>query len=376
MKLLGPDIGYAELLNHETAEAMEKESTEKRDFHPLRPSSAGHCTRELAYSLAEYIGISQYAKVPMTVESSRLLSLGHFIERHLIDQLYKYFKDTFQIRYKQQMVELFRLTSEKNPALNHIVEGSIDLCFWSPKYKGVVDVKSKKDKFNAAFKSDWEKTAEKLSTMASVHTLNEYTFWVEDLAPFLLELNDPFFASNFLQLNCYANTDFLVSRGVDHAAILQYNKNDSRIREIRFKPCKTVYELVRTKFENVIKAVEQGDPELARRDYALGSIKCAFCSYSKQCWGDTSNSLKEYFATWPKKEWPTETDKLSADLTALCQEYEAEIKHSEAAKVKEQEIIKRLVEYKVEKIKLPNGHIYDLKFYKTDKAFHLKRGKL
>ncbi len=374
--LLGPDVGYTDLLNHETMDLMEEQAEATSDYHPIRPSSSGNCTRELTYQLMEYTGQAKFSKKVDSAESHRLLNLGGFIETHLIKMFDKFLK-VFKIRYKQQMVEFYRLTSKTDSALSHIVEGSIDLCFWSPKYKCVIDVKSKKDKFSVAYSSQWDETSAKLAGMQSCVRISETAFWVEDLEKFVEELRDPFFVSNFLQLNGYACTEFLKSRGVDHAAIVQYNKNDSRVREIRFKPSVALFEKVKQKFQTVLDAVGAKDIELAPRDYALGSIKCAFCPYSKQCWGDR-DALKEYFGTFPKKKFPKDIDRLKSHeaLAPLFEKYEEYAAYESKAEAVESEIVKLLTEEKVQKIRLPNGSVYDVRYYKTDDSIKLKRGKV
>lgn len=373
--MLGPAVGYTDLLNNETIELMEKEAQEASTYHPIRPSNSGGCTRELAYKLAEFTGLAKYDKKVETAETHRLLSLGGYIENHLVRMIER-FLTLFKSRYKQQVLEFYQLTSKTDPSLSHMVEGSLDLCLFSAKYRCVIDIKSKKDRFSAAYASQWEQTTAKLMRMTTVQQISETAFWVEDLPAFLEELRDPFFAANFLQLNGYACTEFLRKRGVDHGAILQYNKNSSEIREVRFKPSQELFDQIRNKFQVVLDAIGAKNIELAPKDYALGSIKCAFCVYSKQCWGDR-DSLKEYLGSWKKDDPITAVDgiKAAAAVQELFAKYEEYKSYEEKAEAAEEDILKLLLEEDVKRIKLSNGHVYALKYLKGEDAIKLRRGK-
>lgn len=374
--LLGPPCGYVDLLDHATTEKLEKDKAEGKDFQktPVRPSAAGYCTRELFYSLMQFHGKAKYETPVNEPNVHRLLNLGHSIESHIIRQ-FELLSDLFDIRYKQQVLSFKYIESKQDKKMSQWVEGSLDLVLWSPKWKCVVDIKSKKDKWNQGFKSDWDSQSDKLRKMASVKTISDTSFWVEDLDAFLAELNDPFFEANFRQLNLYAGSDFLKERGVDHGAIIQYNKNDSRLREIRFKPSPKLYKATLAKFDTAIAAAAKGDAEAAPRDYVLGSIKCAFCKFNKECWGEASDPKKDFFATFPKKQWPTEVARLkdADEVVELFNQY-----HAAAASAKKQEqaeraVVKALMERQVEKVKLADGSVWELKRLKDSVV--IRRGK-
>jgi hypothetical protein len=91
----------------------------------------------------------------------------------------------------------------------------------------------------------------------------------------------------------YANSDFLLKRGIDHGAIIQYHKADSKLREVRFKPSRALYEKTIKKFETVLQAVDEGTPEIATRDFEEGSFKCRYCPFQKECWGRKSSGKKK-----------------------------------------------------------------------------------
>lgn len=361
-KIPGPQVGYVDLLDHETR----KEQQEDRPgYFPLRPSAAGYCTRRLAYSLNAYLGNEAEEKEEKEPSVVRLLDLGGNIEHH-IERHFRKCSKWFKIKYRQQLVELFPLVAATDPSLSFLIEGSMDGCFVSDEHKAVVDYKTKKEKFSRFTASDWAETDEMLARLA--HKVSDTCFYIEDLAKFLdsLPTNQCFFADNFYQLNSYACSDFLRKRGIDHAAIIQYNKNTSQMREIRFRPSMEVFERVRTKFQNALDAVGAGDPSLAPKDYALGSMRCGFCPYKSKCWPD-EDALKAYFATWPKKQWPRDLDRIPQgdELAALFAEYE---RCSESAKAQtdvEQEIVRLMDEAKEKKIRLTNGNVYELKYLKS-----------
>jgi hypothetical protein len=372
--LLGPDVGYIDILDHNTTKHLEKEAAgEGKKYTPIRPSASGKCTRELFYELMEFHGKAKYAKELKTPATHRLLNLGHSIESHILRQ-FELISEFFDIKYRQQVLSFAYLESKQDPKMSQWLEGSLDLVFWSDKYKCVADIKSKKDKWSAGYKSQWDETSDKLARMGSVQVISDQAYWVEDLEAFLLELNDPFFASNFLQLNLYANSSFLKERGVDHGAIIQYNKADSRLREVRFKPSRKLYEQTVGKFQNALDAAAVGDAAKAPQDYMLGSIKCAFCSYKKECWND--DALKAWFKTFPPKKWPTDTGKLGQagrDIEALFRHY-SQLSGAESQKqIVEREILKLLKDNNVGKLRLESGEVYEVRDLKT--GIVLRRSK-
>lgn len=363
-QVLGPPVGYVDLLDHATTAKHQKEKDEGKTFQktPLRPSAAGACSRELYHELMMFSGRAKYDVEVMQPELHRLFSLGHSIEANLIRDMKDLLKEFVEIRYQQQVLSFEYLEAKVDPKLSQWLEGSLDLVFWSDKWKCVADVKSKKDKFHSYFKTGWDEMTERLKNMKTVVTISDCAFWVEHLEDFLKELNDPFFEANFKQLNLYANSDFLKERGVNHAAILQYCKNDSRLREVRFKPCAKVAKDTIKKMQNVITAVDEKKIELAPKDYVLGSIKCAFCKFKTQCWED--DATKAFFQTFPKKQWPTDTNrmgKVGKDIDQLLTTYnelEATEKKRDAL---EQEIVKKLMEKEVGKVRTGGGLVYEVK---------------
>jgi hypothetical protein len=280
--VLGPSTGYTDLLDEATTKWLTNEQESGRAFQktPIRPSNAGRCSRALFQDLQMFHGLGSYPREIIKPNLHRLFALGHSIEWSLIKQ-FDLMRSTTNIRYKQQVLSFEYLEAKNNPKLSQWLEGSLDMVFWNEEHKCVADVKSKGDGWNFQKRCNrWEGDSQKLQTMASVEQIGPTSYWANDLDAFLAELDDKFFAANFKQLNLYANSSFLMERGVDHGAILQYRKNDSVLREVRFRPSRTVYEASIQKFRNMLQAVDENNPELAQCEYAPEG-KCFYCGEGK-----------------------------------------------------------------------------------------------
>lgn len=377
VEIPGPPVGYTDLID---SALLDKEKDSKA-YYPLRPSSAGACGRKLAYELMQYKGYATYPKEVRSAATIRLLALGSPIEQHSIRNfdLITKVDEEFKVKYRQQALSFFRLDPVDKEEIGQLIEGSMDLAVMRSNTGGFLDVKSAKDKFSQSFKTKWDESITKYNSMATLIPLSETAWYAPDLEIFLKELDDPFFEDNFRQLNGYCCTDFAKEHGIDHGSIYRYCKNDSRHIEIRFKPNEALYEEFKDKLNRVNKAVAKKNPELVKKDYSLGSIKCAFCPYKDMCW-DT-NALKEYFGTLDKKEWPTDLKELPAEvasmLTMLFRSHEDPNKLANQANSIEVDIIAILEVNKIKKLKLDNGNVYELKFLKSPQPhFELRRGKL
>lgn len=380
MSLIGPEVSYIDLLDdklHQKAEAQElalKNQDKSKLKHPLRPSSAGECERALTYRLMEYAGHAYYDKQVIEPRISRIFALGHSIEAMLLDLFEEV--EYLSVAYKQQTLTFFNLSSQKDPSLNVLVEGSNDGCFIGKRgeFKCVFDVKSKATGIGKFKKTKWEEQDAIFDDMKSVQRFSDTGVWVEDLSTFLRELDDDMFAMNFWQLNLYLNSQFMKERGFDHGSIIQFSKDDSKMREIRFKPSAELAKQVGTRFQNVINAVADRNVNASRREFNLGSSKCAFCTYNKQCWGEDSDALKSYFkAAFPnKKQLPAKLD-LSDSLSKMIVEFALlEAKGKEQTRLKK-EIIQECMKRGLDKVQV-GGLIYELKQLKTTIEF--KRGKI
>lgn len=366
--ILGPPVGITDLLNVATEDKLAKEAEAGRTKYPIRPSSAGKCTRELAFELDEFHNKTKYDKEVLTAEKSRIFSLGHSVEWNLFNQ----FKDIpdVKIEYKQQVVFIGYLANGK------LLEGSIDGAIVNDMLKAILDSKSKKDKFAAAYATNWDEDDEKLSKLSTVTRLSDTAYYVDDLPAFLDEMNNPFLEANFVQVNLYLHSDFAKVKGLNTGILIYYNKNDSRIREIRFRPSQIEFERTIAKFNEAIDAVEVNkDPLRARKDYMLGSMKCAFCDFKKECW-EKDDALKAFFRTLPKKYWPTDSEKLGEEgivLEELFGQLESTLDLKREAAALEQEIAKRMIAINVRKIRLADQRVYEVK--QLTNEIKLKRSK-
>lgn len=370
----GPEFGLNEIINVYTEQVIvEREASYK--YNPLRPSSAGKCTRELGYEFAEFRKYQEYPKEPKTPEVHRLLNLGDKIEWHANEEMKAAFAvmpKPPQIKYKQHTLAFFKFPD------GTFLEGKLDLCVEIDGDLIVCDWKSKSDKYSAFYKSAWDEFPSKLVATGFAQTFGSDAVFITDLKAYLAKSEDPFFNNNLYQLNFYACNPFLKERGCKLASVLQYNKNDSRIREVRFVPSQEVFEETQAKFQ-VVMAVVDGDktPENLSRDFVLGSMKCGFCSYKKHCWPE-DDALKEYFKTLPPKAWPKDLDRLSKDLQErlipLFAKYQELSQAAAGVEPVEQEICRLLNAAKVFKVRLDKDHIYRVKRLKE--GLVLRRDKL
>jgi hypothetical protein len=376
--ILGPPVSYIDILDDQimTDQLAEIEQTKlglSKFGHSLRPSAAGECERALAFKLMEFTGAAYYEKEPMTPSTVRLLGLGSSVEFSII----RFLKQCklFSVKYEQQTLGFFDIESS-NPKIAKYLEGSTDLCFISEQHgwRCVADIKSKGDKFSSTHKSKWAEDDDKYMNMKTTQIIGKSAYWVEDLEAFLEELNDDFFAANFLQVNMYANSQFMKERKIDHGLILQYNKNNSDLREVRFKPSEKLYKDVEAKFKSAAAAATAKDPLLAKQTFLPGSTRCAFCAFAKPCRGDF-DTKKAFFNTLKDKYFPKNFNKVEDEqLKAYLLEFDSIYGMEKQRDVLEQQIAKRMLDSKTYKVKLDNGHVYEVKTFKTTTS--VKRGKV
>lgn len=371
IKILGPEVGYTDLLDYEIIEKIKKESDQK--WFPLRPSSAGYCGRRLAYELNEQLGNANYEKQLKSPETYRLLNLGNSVEYSALRNLE--LLPGFKLKYKQQTVTCFKLEDIENGSNGPLIDGSIDVVLWSDKYKCVLDVKSAKDGWSQSYKSRWDETLDKFNGMPSLSRIGESAWYADDLSSLLKDLNGDFLADNLYQLNVYACTEFIRQRGIDHAVIYKYGKNDSRHYEIRFRPSLEIFNQTKDKFNRIFKAAHAKTPETIERESFLGSMKCAFCPFSKTCW-DT-DALKAWYKTMPKKEWPINIEDTSPEIQELFPKYVNSLTLDAEKSRIEDLLLKALTESNIRKIRIDKTQIFEVKYYKTPRPhFELKKGKL
>lgn len=379
---LGAPFAYTDALNELTSEHIAKQKEDGAGYQkqPLRPSAAGKCERELAFELMEFRGLAKYEKETTTPELHRLFDLGHSIEYHVLKHFKEQFKSIgFSIKYQQQVLTFLELKSKIDSKNDLMIEGSIDFVLWSDGFRAIGDVKSKKEKFSSYRESSWEEDNEKYSKLKSLDKIGEAAYYADNLEEFMFELNDPFLNMNLLQLNLYANSQFIKERNIDHCVLVYYSKNTSRVREIRFRPSQNLYEYVLLKFTNAYNAVEANNPLLAMKEFNLGNVKCAFCPFNKECWSD-DDPKKAFFKTLPAKRWPKDTSRLGDEGLVIEELYENFKVASQAVdniQSAETELVNLLTDLHIDKVRFADGEIYEVKLYKSPKEhFRLKRGKL
>lgn len=369
----GPACGYTDLLDLAITEKQDEDSKKvlNREIkrNPLRPSSAGNCSRALAIELAHFRGKLDYVKKPLDPNVARLLELGHAVEYHALRQ-FQLIKVVEQ-RYKQQVLTFFPIERGIKDVEAELLEGSCDVAFWHKDFRCVADVKSKKDGWSSSYKSKWEEDIAKFEAMNSVVKISDTACWIPDLPAFLKEIGEDFIASNFKQLNLYACSEFMKQRGVNHAFLYYYNKNDSRHYEMRFNPSDEVFEEVKEKFNRVSRMVDEGIlPDHC--DFTPGSMRYAFCD-CHQYDGTSQDAREEWFKTFPKKSWPTNQEKLSNDLIKDLELYKALSNLTKDREIVELRIIKGLLEDKIKKVKLESGEIYELRHLKSPRPHYVLR---
>lgn len=358
-------MGINEIMDAYTTKIVEDKSKDAR-WNPLRPSSAGKCERELGYEFMEFRGHASYPKELNPPPVHRLLNLGSSIEYHANSEMrYAFSKSPkpIKLKYKQQSVTVCRLHD------GTLIEGSIDLWIETAEWRCLADWKSKSDKYSQFYKSSWDEFIEKMLSTGNAEKFGEDCVFITDLGKFLETNKDSFFNNNIYQLNIYGTTDFAKERNITFCSILQYNKNDSRIREIRFVPDEAVASKTREKFQRVAKTVDETkSAQELTKEYMLGSQKCGFCSFRKECWPE-DDAMKLYFRQLPAKQWPKDLDRMApetqTELSGLFKEYHNLATMPAKLELVEEKIIKALDKLKVFKIRLDAEHIYRVKRLKS-----------
>lgn len=365
--MLGPEKGYLDILDEHLSKQAETESSAPRKHSPLRPSAAGKCVHELATEYAQYKGLLPTKQEVIEPELQRIFALGHSIEWLMIRELEKV--PGFKIKYKQQVVRFGKLSDGTN------LEGSLDLSIFFNGHGGICDWKSKKDRFSGYGATGWNEADEGYSKMDSVQRVSDSLFWINHLPDFLAELKDPWLKPNFFQLNLYANTDFIKESGIDHASLFYFNKNDCRLREMRFRPSEEVYEQTKAKFNKVHDLVVSSNRENIVS--CLHESRCKASSVCQYCWPDEAK--RAYFSTLPPKKWPKDTSYLGKDgdeLEARFKVYEDVQKQTKLGEQVHDDIVALMLDLDETKIKLRNGEVWEAKFLKSPRPHHeLRRSK-
>lgn len=359
--MIGPSKSYCSLVDEQLLEQYLKEQ-EGDAYYPLRPSSAGYCARKLAHQLNAYMGHEPKVVEDRKASVIRLLNLGHSIEYHVL----KYMENMpgFKLRFKQQVVSLFKLPSGR------LIEGSMDAVLWSEEHKAVMDVKSVGNGWSKAYATRWDEMLAKYDSLPTMKKFDEGAYYIEDVMAWLDEVGEDALVANVFQLNLYACSDFLRERGVNHAVLMRYCKNDSKHHEIRFKPSMELFKLVEEKFAVIENAVMKKRPEEVPKEYALGSMACGFCPYQERCHGD-ADAKRAYFKTLGPKRWAKRVNEIHGGekLAQMLNELKAAELKQAAKERLEKEIIVELDNLGVSKVKLETGEVYEIKQYKSPKPY-------
>ncbi len=381
-KIPGPTKGLTDILDERIVESLAKRTSK---WFPLRPSNAGKCARALAYDLMDYRGFDKYDVRRIEPALDRLFSLGNSVEWHVLRYFGDHCKEDMRMLKNQQRVMLFQLkpikSGDPEDKAGRWVEGAVDAYFYSPEWRGLIDVKSQKDRHDSAFKTKWDWSTGKYDELESLEKISETAWYAEDLEAFLEEVNDIWLADNFWQLNAYCfDIGYFKAKKLDFGSIIKYNKNDSRMYEIRFKPSKKMFDRLQVKYNAIQQAVAKKKPELVRKEYTFGSMRCSFCPYSERCHGKPG-ALQAWYKTLPAKRWPVDLDKLDGGqgIEDMCQKFLTLSRNEEFKKKLEQDIVLAVSEQKhrgkpVLKIRLTSGEIFDIKVLKNSTV--LRRGKL
>jgi hypothetical protein len=337
---------------------------------PLRPSSAGYCSKRLGFDLAGYLGkmeVKPEVKAPNVI---RLLSLGHSIE-YAVFQNFKVSPIT--VAYQQQVVTFMKLEPEEAP----LIEGSVDGVFIWDDYKAVVDCKSAKDSWSSSYRSRFDETQDWIRSIPGVEEIYDGEFYVNDMETFVEAIRGDFLFDNIAQLNVYLGAGFFQTRGITEGVILKYCKNDSEIYLIRFPFSQALFDEVKNKFQDVYTKVTQDKIHELKCDYPLGSIICAFCPYKDQCRGE--DALKSWLNNeYPNKKWPTKSSKSENHkmLEHLFNEFSQCENSLEYKKELEEKISQLCEKEQINKIELDNGDVYELKLLKSPRPhISIRKGK-
>ncbi len=364
--ILGPVKSFTRMVDEALLAKAEKEK-EGKGYNPLRPSASGYCGRKLAYDYSAFKGYSDKIHEDRKPSVIRLLNLGNSIEYQALRELDMI--PGFSVKFKQQMVEMFKLPSGQR------IEGSIDALMVSDDHKVLLDVKSVGLRWHSAFGNSWKALMEKYDRLPTMQQFDDNAWYIDDVMAWLDEIGEDALVANITQVNLYACTPFMKDRGVEVGVIYRYCKSNSETMEIRFKTSDELFNRIRAKYSLIEEKVEAKAIEEVPKDFVLGSQACGFCPYQSKCWPEVS-AKKEYFKTFPKKEWPEAIADLDVapELTKLFTQLATHDTALDQKEIAEQAILKLMIESEVTKIKLEDGSIYKRVYLKSPRPhFELRR---
>lgn len=189
-------------------------AVEKNSF-PLRPSSALKPERDLYYGLVNYYKPGTIPVSDIEGRSCMLLSLGHVIEKHLVEFL----RHAYKIPFTAQKITYGTITTKNGPI---VLGGELDFIIELPSGELVLaDSKSSAD----------------------------FPFKKEDV------LKD----SHVAQLNLYLHSDWCKSKNITRALTCYYNKNTSDLKVREFQYDERLATETVARFQRVHDAYEAGN---------------------------------------------------------------------------------------------------------------------
>lgn len=379
-KVPGPPP-LSDLLDLGIEEQIKKEDAERRSGKnhrfPLSPSKFGGCARELAMSLAEFVGKGLFPLELFDPRAFKRFSRGYDIEYSVIKQLKKY------VPIAQSFGQQY-LTMDLTQDGKYQIGGSLDTLFLSEEHL-IVDIKSKATYFSSYMSDSFEETFDTIANMPGVKQFGEKAFYIEDIDAFYERYNkDDFISRYFLQLNAYGACDwardfrsnmFPGTVGISAVALLFENKNNHVMAELRWKPSRKLYDFAIKRMKDIYQwvVIDEKDPTTYPADFTLGSLACRLCPRRAACWGDTRHPYNG-----PQKKWAKDSDRLPN--SGVLEEAYLRYKNALTSKADhdrlEQELILALSASGETKVRFADGYIYELKELKSPKPhIELRRSK-
>lgn len=379
-KIPGPPP-LADLLDLGIEAEIQKEEKErlkgKIKRFPLSPSKFGSCRKLLAMELAEFMQMGMFPLELFDAKAKKRFSRGYDIEYSMMKQLKKYVP--IDQGFGQQYVEM-----DLTPDGKYVIGGSLDTLFITAEAM-ITDIKSKADYWSSAFGGAFEETFANIGRMPGVREFGNRAYFIEDIDAFHAVFNkDDFMSRYFEQLNAYGCSPwarnfrsnlFPGSVGIKAVSLLFENKNNHMNAEIRWTPSTKLYDQSIQNMKDVYQwvVIDKKPADQYKMDFVIGSLACRLCPRKAACWGDARHPYNG-----PKKKWATDTNRV-ANMEILEAAYLA-YKNALTAKVAhdnlEIELIKEMVNSGEQKLRFPDGDIYEVKELKSPKPhFELRRSK-
>ncbi|GAC1686454.1 MAG: hypothetical protein NVS9B9_08580 [Ktedonobacteraceae bacterium] len=335
------------------------------DRYPISPSRFGSCGLQVARDIAHYHGLQSYKKPETAIRLAKIFKRGKALEDAVLEDFAQY--TGLKLLQRQQRLYLFTLTSGK---VKVDIEGDIDVLFTDHTgFRLLTDIKTK-----GAYSSPtaWDSVAEMFNNIRNAHgviphgTEQSNCYVIEDMDAFLPSVDRADFLYGYiLQLNGYAHSDWFRRTGVDACSIYYENKNNSNHYELRWAPNEKLYRQVQEKWQGVFNTVFTKGPEAVEKDFNLGSIRCKLCEYHELCWGER-----------PAFNERAVEARTIEGLEEAYTAYAYQVHSVKSLADTEQKILLLMENNNVDRIKTPDGKIWERKFLKSPKPhFELRQSK-